>query len=92
MMSKTRFRCLGSTAIHLAYVAKGAMIGAVTAGAKLWDFAAGAILIERAGGIFTDINGNSPFPIDMDSYNGKKIPVIASSEKVFPEIQQLFGE
>lgn len=92
MMQKTRFRTLGSTALHLAYVAKGAMIGMCTSSAKLWDVAAGIILIERAGGVVTDLQGHSPFPINLETYNGDPMPLLATSRKVHPQICDIFTE
>lgn len=92
IMKQTRFRCFGSTALHMAYVAKGAMIGMVTPGAKLWDIAAGAVLIERAGGVFSDLNGKSPFPLEMETYDGRTMPVLATSQRIHSQILELFGE
>ena len=43
-------RCLGAAAAELAYVAAGFLGGLVYEGIKLWDFAAGKILLEEAGG------------------------------------------
>jgi fructose-1,6-bisphosphatase/inositol monophosphatase family enzyme len=43
-------RCLGAVAAELAYVAAGFLGGLVYEGIKLWDFAAGKIIIEEAGG------------------------------------------
>jgi fructose-1,6-bisphosphatase/inositol monophosphatase family enzyme len=43
-------RCLGAVAAELAYVAAGFLGGLVYEGIKLWDFAAGKILLEEAGG------------------------------------------
>jgi myo-inositol-1(or 4)-monophosphatase len=37
IMEQTRYRCLGSTALHMAYVARGAMIGMIAPAARLWD-------------------------------------------------------
>jgi myo-inositol-1(or 4)-monophosphatase len=91
IMKSTRFRCLGSTAMHMAYVAKGAMIGAVAPTAKLWDIAAGAILVERAGGVIMDLKGKNPFPIDPGTYQGQPIPLLATSKKVNAEILALFS-
>lgn len=86
MMQKTRFRAFGSTALHLAYVAKGAMIGMCTSSAKLWDIAAGALLVERAGGIVTHLNGHSPFPVNVETCNAKPMTLLAASEKVHSKI------
>lgn len=92
MMERTRFRCLGSTAIHMAYVASGAMIGMVSAATKLWDIAAGAILIERAGGKVTDPRANSLFPIDLEAYQGEPIATLATNSTNYSEILDIFSE
>jgi fructose-1,6-bisphosphatase/inositol monophosphatase family enzyme len=43
-------RCLGAAAAEMAYVAAGYLGGMIYDGLKPWDFAAGTILIEEAGG------------------------------------------
>jgi fructose-1,6-bisphosphatase/inositol monophosphatase family enzyme len=43
-------RCLGAAAAELAYVAAGFLGGLVYEGIRLWDFAAGKIILEEAGG------------------------------------------
>jgi len=43
-------RCLGAVAAELAYVAAGFLGGLIYEGIKLWDFAAGKIILEEAGG------------------------------------------
>lgn len=91
IMKRTRFRCFGSTALHLAYVAKGAMIGAVTPLAKLWDIAAGIILVEQAGGVVLDLDTKSPISINPNDYQGQAIPTLATSKKVNSEILELFS-
>ena len=92
IMRQTRFRCLGSTALHLAYVAKGSLVGAVTTLARLWDFAAGALLIERAGGVVTSLEGKSLFPLNPADYEGQTIPILASNGKRKEEIHKIFGK
>ena len=91
MLKNTRFRCLGTTAMHMAYVAKGAMIGAVTTVARIWDIAAGAIIVQNAGGIVTDLAGNSVFPVDLANYNGENYNLIITNKKIFEETRQLFS-
>jgi myo-inositol-1(or 4)-monophosphatase len=90
IISRTRFRNLGSTALHLAYVAKGAMIGAVSTVTKIWDIAAGAVLIERAGGILTDIAGKPIFPVDLNAYSEQEYRILAGNKKVYPEVLRIF--
>jgi fructose-1,6-bisphosphatase/inositol monophosphatase family enzyme len=47
-----KVRCLGAAAAELAYVAAGFLGGLMYEGIKVWDFAAGKILLEEAGGFF----------------------------------------
>lgn len=53
-------RRLGSAAIDLAYVACGRIDAFFEMNLKPWDFAAGRILVQEAGGTVTDFAGNSP--------------------------------
>ncbi len=90
IMRQTRFRCLGATALHLAYVAKGAMIGMAATSAKLWDIAAGAILIRQAGGVVTDFRGKDLFPVDLENYTAEYFPVLAANKKIHPQAVDIF--
>lgn len=92
MMEQTRFRCLGSTALHFAYVARGAMIGMMSTSSKLWDIAAGVILVQRAGGIVTDIDGKDPFPVSPEDYNGGYFGILAANKKLHAPLVQIFAE
>ena len=51
----------GSAALDLAYVACGRLDGFWEAGLKPWDMAAGALLVQEAGGIVSDFAGDSAF-------------------------------
>lgn len=90
IMQRTRFRCLGTTALHMAYVAKGSMVGMMSTSARLWDIAAGLILIERAGGCTADFEDRPIFPVDMESYNSEPIHTLAGSKAVWRDIQAIF--
>jgi myo-inositol-1(or 4)-monophosphatase len=90
VMERTRFRNLGTTALQFAYVASGAMIGTITTSAKLWDFAAGAFLIENASGVVTDMRGNKIFPVDTDNYQGQGYDLIATNKKTNAEFLKMF--
>jgi myo-inositol-1(or 4)-monophosphatase len=78
IMLRSRFRDLGSTALHLAYVASGGFVGMVNATPKLWDIAAGAFIAECAGAKVTDLKGNPIWPFDVGSYTGGKCPILAA--------------
>jgi myo-inositol-1(or 4)-monophosphatase len=90
LWEKCRIRCLGSTALHLAYVARGALIGAISTGGKLWDIAAGILLVECAGGNVTDPAGNPLPAVDLTQYDGGKMPVLASNGKTQKELLNCF--
>jgi len=48
---------LGTTALELCYIASGAVDGFICSGDELWDFAAGIVIAQEAGCIFTDWKG-----------------------------------
>ena len=52
-------RRLGSAALDLCYVAAGRLDGFWEQGLHPWDTAAGALVVEEAGGLVTDIQGLS---------------------------------
>ncbi|PPE05684.1 inositol monophosphatase family protein [Holospora curviuscula] len=53
------FRSFGSTSLHLAYVAAGRLDGSVEYATRVWDSAAGIIIIREAGGkIYHQFKGN----------------------------------
>ena len=55
-------RMFGSTVESLAWVAAGKLEAEVEFSDKPWDFAAGAFLVEEAGGVVTDFKGNPWHP------------------------------
>ncbi len=58
--SSRAVRRLGSAALDVCYVAAGRMEGFWERGLGPWDIAAGALLVEEAGGRLSDLNGG-PF-------------------------------
>lgn len=54
-------RRLGSAAIDLAYVACGRFEGFYEAGLHSWDLAAGAFIVQQAGGKVTDFSGGENY-------------------------------
>lgn len=51
----------GSAALDLAYVAAGRVDGYWEMGLKPWDIAAGALLVQEAGGLVSDLNSNPKY-------------------------------
>ena len=59
-METADFRRSASAALDLCYVAAGRVDGFFEFNLKPWDYAAGALIIEEAGGKITDWNGKEP--------------------------------
>ena len=51
-------RDLGSTAVELAYVARGGLEANIQLGLETYDFAAGTLLVQEAGGKITKLDGS----------------------------------
>lgn len=90
--AQCRTRCLGSTALHLAYVARGSLIGAISVSGKLWDIAAGMLLIEQAGGKITTLDGTPLGPIDPAQYDGQPYPLLAATPTTQSDLLKLFKQ
>ncbi|MGE4286710.1 MAG: inositol monophosphatase [Phycisphaerae bacterium] len=84
--SRCKVRNLGTSALHLAYVASGALHFCVINKNKIWDFAAGAVLVREAGGKITTQDGSSLFPIDPAETAGKNFKLIASNGILHDEL------
>ena len=76
-LQRFRLRRVGSTALHLCYVAAGALAFVHDQRASLWDIAGAAPVLTEAGGILTAERGSPLFPIDPDAYQGEAIAFLA---------------
>lgn len=67
-----KMRIMGSAALALTYVASGRMDAYLEGGIRLWDIAAGGLILERAGGDFWNkpLEGR-PFAYELIANNGK---------------------
>jgi myo-inositol-1(or 4)-monophosphatase len=76
-----RFVCrnLGSTALHLAMVATGELDAMLADNCRLWDLAAGCVLVTASGGKLTSPGGKPVFPLVVERYRGEELPVLATS-------------
>ena len=73
-------RRIGAASIELCYVACGRLDVYLEHGLKPWDFAAGKLIVEEAGGIVTDFNGNEPL------LNENSSDIAASSGLIHSEL------
>lgn len=81
MIQKTRgIRRPGSAALDLAYVAAGFTDGFFEINLSTWDIAAGGLLVQEAGGIVGDFEGNESW---LTTGN-----IVAANPKVFAQMLQ----
>jgi myo-inositol-1(or 4)-monophosphatase len=78
-------RRLGSAAVDLAYVACGRMEGFFEYNLNAWDVAAGAFIVQQAGGKVTDFRGGNNF-----LYGGEMIAAGAVHGEMLEVIQSLW--
>ncbi len=83
IMTAQAVRRDGSAALDLAYVASGRFDGFWEEGLNPWDVAAGALLVEEAGGRVTDYQGR-PFSI-------YRAPVLASNGLVHEAMMRVLA-
>jgi len=72
-------RNLGATAVHMAMVAAGELAAAFCLQGKIWDIAAGALMIEEAGGRVTDLAGEAMTRFDLKMDSQENVPFLAAS-------------
>jgi len=85
-------RRAGSAALDLAYVAAGRLDGFWEIGLQKWDMAAGALLIQEAGGFVSDFGGDNDYMNtgNLVAANPKLIKPLLSNIKphLLPELQK----
>ncbi len=84
MMRCQGVRRTGAAALDLAYVACSRTDGFWEFGLKAWDVAAGALLVEEAGGRVTNMDGA---PLDLHGGN-----IVASNRRIHAEIVATLDE
>jgi myo-inositol-1(or 4)-monophosphatase len=73
-------RIMGSAALELAYVASGKLDGMWHNNLKIWDIAAGVLIVQEARGMVSEVNGGSNF---LKSGN-----IIAANGEVFDKLRK----
>ncbi|MPM05637.1 Inositol-1-monophosphatase [bioreactor metagenome] len=77
-------RRLGSAAIDLVYTAAGRIDGFFEFGLNPWDVAAGALIVQEAGGVVSDFSGNNGFVFNKE--------IIACNPALYKEFFEKFRE
>jgi myo-inositol-1(or 4)-monophosphatase len=84
-----KVRALGSTAYHMALVARGAAVAALLGRPRIWDIAAGAALLAAIGG---SLRYRSGAPVELAALlNGERAPdyIVAAAPGMMDEILPL---
>ncbi|HUU85459.1 MAG TPA: inositol monophosphatase [Phycisphaerae bacterium] len=89
VLQRASLRSLGSTAVHLALVATGAMDAALSHRCYTWDIAAGYVIIREAGGVCTDLHGRDLLPLPPQPDPTAKTPFLAAGPHVHAELLDL---
>ena len=77
-------RRLGAAALDLAYVAAGRYDGFWEANLQIWDIAAGALLVQEAGGVVSDLHGRNQYLSSGD--------IVAASPKAHSELVKISSD
>ena len=78
MRSSAGVRRAGAATLDLAYVAAGRLDAFWEMGLSSWDMAAGALLIQEAGGLVSDLSGEDRYLETGD--------IVAATPKIFPQL------
>ncbi len=71
-------RVMGSTALDMAVVAEGVAAASVSMVPKVWDVAAGVLLIEEAGGAVVSVDGQPLLPMPTDQEQAGRAVITAT--------------
>lgn len=85
-LDRMNLRNVGSTALHLAYVAAGWLDAAWCRQCYVWDIAAGWLLVRQAGGVITHPSGEPLFPLDLGEAARRETPFLAAGPKLHAEL------
>lgn len=90
LLQETKIRGLGSSTLHLAYVAAGFFDGVVDHNVRLWDIAAAIPLVWANGGQTHFLNGDL-FPFKEFNLNMPRIFYVAGGERMCAHLETLLG-
>ena len=77
-----KVRMIGVASYNLLLVAVGAVIGGVEATPKIWDIAAVWVIVQAAGGAFSHLDDQDPFPLTVSKdYGQTPFPTLALARR-----------
>ena len=90
LIENFKIRGLGSSTLHLAYLAVGLLDGVVDHNNKVWDIAASCALCAEAG-IELHYLENPPFPMREFSLQAKRVQYAAGMPKMVRRLREVIG-
>jgi myo-inositol-1(or 4)-monophosphatase len=85
-LDRTVLRNVGSTALHLAMVASGALDASFADNCRLWDVAAGVLIASEAGAVAVGPDGRPQFPIDLAAYRDQDVSILAAGPRLIRQL------
>lgn len=95
-------RVMGAAALDLCHVADGTGAAAISLIPKVWDVAAGSLLVQEAGGVLVTLDGPPLLPLEAGvDYASRSAPVCAAATEAFvalltdrlnPDDQDIFAK
>lgn len=85
-----KIRGLGSSTLHLAYVAVGLLDGVVEHNNKLWDIAAACALVEEAGATIHYFS-NPPFPLREFTLKAPRVQYVTGNAAMVAKLREILG-
>ena len=77
-------RVMGSAALDLCHVADGTGAAAISLIPKVWDVAAGSLLVQEAGGVLVTLDGPPLLPLQPGvDYERRSAPICAAADADF---------
>lgn len=90
-LERYRLRRFGSTALHLCYVAFGALAFVHDHDAAVWDVAGAAAVLLEAGGVITHPDGRALFPLEPAQGEGAPFTFLAGGPAAHREAFEDLG-
>ncbi len=92
LLERVNLRSTGSTALHLALVASGALDAAFARRCYAWDIAAGTLLVRQAGGQCTDLSGRPLWPMPAEADPTGRTPFLAAEPHAHAALLAILGD
>lgn len=90
IVSEFKIRGLGSSTLHLAYVAAGILDGTVDHNVRIWDIAAAVPMVWAGGGQVEFLNGEQ-FPLEKFDLKMDRIFYVAGNTAVCARLRAVLG-